>query len=145
MTDTIRFWVGAGNAKVSLSPQDPSLVNNQAVFVEVPELSMELPVRSGKSVAMKQTTIREWLFNMLKDSEGNKTHQTWVELPMDFVVTRYAKKDNRPYRQVNFADAEAGEVLVSFIKQCWDNLAEKQVRGEKSVQAAQAALSSIKW
>lgn len=145
MTDSIRFWVGAGESKVSLTPQDASLVNNQAVFTEVPELSMELPVRAGKSVRIMETTIREWLFNMLKDSEGNKVNQTWVELPESFVVTRFAKRDNRPYRQINFADAEAGDMLVSFIKQCWENLSEKQVRGEKSVQVAQAALNDIKW
>ena len=143
MANLIRFWVGAGDTKVSLTPFDASQLQGQPLFFEVPAQPMSLPVRTGKTVAMRDMTLREWVVSLLKDAQGVKTHQSWVEIDLAVIEQKFRKSDSRPYRSLDLTREDMVETLVDFVQQVWANTTVKVARGEATAAKANDALSGI--
>lgn len=148
MANLIRFWVGAGDTKVSLTPFDASQLQGQALFFEVPAQDMSLPVRTGKTVTRQDMPLRKWVMDLLKqdtDSEGNriKTHQSWVEFDMAVLDQKISKNGSRPYRSLDLTREDRFETLVDFVQQVWANTTVKVARGEATVAKANDALSEV--
>ena len=148
MANLIRFWVGAGEQKISLTPFDASQLQGHALFFEVPAHPMSLPVRTGKTVDMRDMTLREWVVSLLKqDTDDNgvliKTHQSWVEFDESLLSTRVSNKSGRPYRSLDFTNKDMVEALVDFVQQVWANTTVKVARGEAVVSEANEALSKV--
>ena len=151
-TPTIGFWVGAGPKQISLTVMDPSLVQNQTVFSDFPDTPMALPMLNVNEKTGKFTwdfdknkniiSLREWLFGLLKDSDGNKFRQASVEIPVDFIQQNIGKKDGRPYKSVNFKRGDqAAAQLVSFVQQVTKTLAVKTDSGAEVVEEANDLMS----
>ncbi len=148
MANLIRFWVGAGDTKVSLTPFDASQLQGQPLFFEVPAHPMSLPVRTGKTVDMRDMTLREWVVSLLKqDTDDNdvliKTHQSWVQFDESLLKPRISSKSGRPYRLLDLNDVDMAETLVDFVQQVWANTTVKVARGEATVAKASDALSKV--
>lgn len=161
---TIGFWVGAGPKQVTISVMDSGKVQNQAVFSDFPDTEMPLPSMKMKKNEEgnlvpdlnKKTgkfqwdfdenkniiSLREWLFGLLKDSDGNKFRQASVEIPVDFIDQKYSQKDGRPYKAVNFRKGDQAAVqLVSFVKQVTETLAVKSDSGAEVATEATSLMS----
>jgi hypothetical protein len=143
MANLIRFWVGAGDTKVSLTPFDASQLQGQPLFFEVPAQPMPLPVRTGKTVKLVEMTVREWIVSLLKDTNGVKTHQTWVELDLSLLEQKFRKSDSRPYRSLDLTREDMVPTLVYFIESVWANTTVKVTRGEAAATKASEALSGM--
>jgi len=148
MANLIRFWVGAGEQKISLTPFDASQLQGHALFFEVPAHPMSLPVRTGKTVDMRDMTLREWVVSLLKqDTDDNgvliKTHQSWVQFDESLLKPRISSKSGRPYRLLDLNDVDMAETLVDFVQQVWANTTVKVARGEAAAAKANDALSKV--
>lgn len=157
MANLIRFWVGAGEQKISLTPFDASELQGHALFTDFPVQDMSLPVRKQETdddgnpietVTRQKMSLRKWVMDLLKqetddDSNPIKTHQSWVEFDESLMETRISGKSGRPYRSLDFTKKDKAEALVSFIQQTWGNLSEKVARGEEVVSEAEEALSEV--
>lgn len=143
MANLIRFWVGAGEQKISLTPFDASELQGHALFTDFPVQDMDLPVRTGKTVTLQKMPLREWVVSLLKDAQGVKTHQSWVEFDESLLQTRISSKSGRPYRSLNLTDETMVETLVDFVQQVWANTTVKVARGEAVVSEANEALSKV--
>jgi hypothetical protein len=143
MANLIRFWVGAGDTKVSLTPFDASQLQGQPLFFEVPAQPMSLPVRTGKTVTLQKMTLREWVVSLLKDAQGVKTHQSYVDIDSAVIEQKFRKSDSRPYRSLDFTNKDMVEALVDFVQQVWANTTVKVARGEATAAKANDALSGI--
>lgn len=151
-TPTIGFWVGAGPKQITINAMDSNQVQNQAVFSDFPDTPMPLPMlrvneKTGKFTwdfdeNKNITTLREWLFGLLKDSDGNKFRQASVEIPADFIVQKFSQKDGRPYKAVNFRKGDHAAVqLTSFVKQVTETLAVKTDSGAEVASETTSLLS----
>lgn len=149
---TIGFWVGAGPKQITISAIDSSEVQNQAVFSDFPDTSMALPMLNVNEKTGKFTwsfdenkniiSLREWLFGLLKDSDGNKFRQASVQIPVDFIDQKFSKKDGRPYKAVNFKKGDqAAAQLLNFIEQVMDTLVVKSDSGAEVVNETTSLLS----
>jgi hypothetical protein len=142
MANLIRFWVGAGDQKVSLTPSNPQDLQGQSLYFEVPAQPMPLPVRTGKTIKLVEMTVREWIVSFLKDADGVKTHSTWVELDLSLLEQKISKS-GRPYRSLDLTREDMVPTLVYFVQQVWENTTVKVNRGEAAAAKASEALSGM--
>lgn len=146
MANLIRFWVGAGESKISLTPHNTQDLQGQPLFFEVPAESLKLPVRAknGK-VTMQDQILREWVFGLLKPNGVDKTHQTWVDIDSAVIEQKFRKSDSRPYRSLDLTRDDMGAVLAGFVKQVWDNRTEKVARGAASAAEANGLIEGMEF
>jgi hypothetical protein len=92
---------------------------------------------------MRDMTLREWVVSLLKDAQGVKTHQSYVDIDLAVIEQKFRKSDSRPYRSLDLTREDMVETLVDFVQQVWANTTVKVARGEATAAKANDALSGI--